>query len=53
MELHICELVGSKSLEPTIKLKLTQKSQESNQDDLDQLKYCFNNLDSMRMPQRV
>jgi hypothetical protein len=33
--------VGLNSLEPTIKLKPTQESQESSQEDLDPLKSCF------------
>jgi hypothetical protein len=34
-----------RSLEPTIKLKPTQESQESSQEDLDLLKSSFKNLD--------
>jgi alpha-D-ribose 1-methylphosphonate 5-triphosphate diphosphatase PhnM len=45
---HRCEPVGSNSLEPTIKLKPTQESQESSQEDLDPLKSCFKNLDLVR-----
>jgi len=41
-----CEPMGSNSLEPTIKLKPTQESQESSQEDLDPLKSCFKNLES-------
>jgi hypothetical protein len=40
--------MGSNSLEPTIKLKPTQESQESSQEDLDPLKSCFKTLDSVR-----
>jgi len=41
-----CEPVGSNSLEPTIKLKPTQESQETCQEDLYPLKSCFKNLKS-------
>jgi hypothetical protein len=47
-----CEPGGSNSLEPTIKLKPTQESPESSQEDLDPLKSCFKNLNSVRMPQK-
>jgi hypothetical protein len=39
--------------EPTIKLKPTQESQKSSQEDLDPLKSCFKNLNLVRTPQRV